>query len=219
VKQFVIYTRVSTKSQGDSGLGLEAQERDINLYLETYAEEPHDIIGRFCDVVSGTKADRPQLQEALALVRQTGSTLLVAKLDRLSRKVSFIATLMEDKKVNLTVAQMATATKFQLHIYAALAEEEREFISTRTKAALKEAKARGVKLGGARPNNQARHDAVKALADQTALKVSKLIKDHRSSGRSYRYIAEHLNLLDVATAKGGKWFASTVRNYDLRVAS
>jgi len=219
VKQFVIYTRVSTKSQGDSGLGLEAQERDINLYLETYAEEPHDIIGRFCDVVSGTKADRPQLQEALALVRQTGSTLLVAKLDRLSRKVSFIATLMEDKKVNLTVAQMATATKFQLHIYAALAEEEREFISTRTKAALKEAKARGVKLGGARPNNQARHDAVKALADQTALKVSKLIKDHRSSGRSYRYIAEHLNLLDVATAKGGKWFVSTVRNYDLRVAS
>lgn len=219
MKQFVIYTRVSTKSQGDSGLGLEAQERDINLYLETYAEEPHDIIGRFCDVVSGTKADRPQLQEALALVRQTGATLLVAKLDRLSRKVSFISTLMEDKKVNLTVAQMPTATKFQLHIYAALAEEEREFISTRTKAALKEAKERGVKLGGARPNNQARHDAVKALADQMALSVSQLIKDHRSSGKSYRYIAEQLNQLSVDTAKGGKWYASTVRNYDNRLAT
>lgn len=217
MKQFVIYTRVSTKSQRDSGLGLEAQERDINLYLETYAEKPHEIVGRFCDVVSGTKADRPQMQEALAFVKQTGATLLVAKLDRLSRKVSFISTLMEDKKVNLTVAQMHTATKFQLHIYAALAEEEREFISTRTKAALREAKARGVKLGGARPNNQARHEAVKALADQTALKVSKLIKDHRSSGRSYRYIAEQLNNLDVATAKGGRWFASTVRNYDLRL--
>ena len=65
MKQFVIYTRVSTKSQGDSGLGLEAQERDINLYLDNYAEEPHDIIGRFCDVESGTRADRPQMQEAL----------------------------------------------------------------------------------------------------------------------------------------------------------
>ena len=69
MKQFVIYTRVSTKSQGDSGLGLEAQERDINLYLDNYAEEPHEVIGRFCDVESGTRADRPQMQEALELVK------------------------------------------------------------------------------------------------------------------------------------------------------
>ena len=217
MNQFVIYTRVSTKSQGESGLGLEAQERDINLYLENYAEEPHEIIGRFCDVESGTKADRPQMKEALDLVRKTGSTLLVAKLDRLSRKVSFIATLMDDKKVDFKVASMPTADKMMLHIYAVLSEAERDFISTRTKAALREAKARGVKLGGARPNNQARHDAVKALADQNAQKVSKLIKDHRSSGKSYRYIAEQLNNLNVATAKGGRWFASTVRNYDLRI--
>lgn len=217
IKQFVIYTRVSTKRQGDSGLGLEAQERDINLYLENYAEEPYEVIGRFCDVESGTRADRPQLQEAIDLAKQTGAILLTAKLDRLSRSVAFIATLMEDKKLNFTVATMPHADKFQLHIYAALAQQEREFISTRTKAALQEAKSRGVKLGGARPNSQARHDAVKALADQTALKVSKLIKDHRLSGRSYRYIAEQLNNLDVATAKGGRWFASTVRNYDLRI--
>ena len=217
MNQFVIYTRVSTKSQGESGLGLEAQERDINLYLENYAEEPHEIIGRFCDVESGTKADRPQMKEALDLVRKTGSTLLVAKLDRLSRKVSFIATLMDDKKVDFKVASMPTADKMMLHIYAVLSEAERDFINTRTKAALREAKARGVKLGGARPNNQARHDAVKALADQNAQKVSKLIKDHRSSGKSYRYIAEQLNNLNVATAKGGRWFASTVRNYDLRI--
>ena len=218
VKQFVIYTRVSTKGQGDSGLGLEAQDRDINLYLDNYAEEPHEIIGRFCDVESGTKADRPQMQEAIDLVRKTGSTLLVAKLDRLSRKVSFIATLMDDKKVDFKVASMPTADKVMLHIYAVLSEAERDFISTRTKAALKEAKARGVKLGGARPNSQARHDAVKALADQNAQKVSKLIKDHRSSGKSYRYIAEQLNNLNVATAKGGRWFASTVRNYNLRIS-
>lgn len=219
MKQFVIYTRVSTKSQGDSGLGLEAQERDIRLYLDNYAEDPHEIIGTFCDVQSGTKADRPQLQEALELVRQNKATLLVSKLDRLSRKVSFVAALMDDKKVDFKVASMPSADKVMLHIYAVLSEAERDFISTRTKAALKEAKARGVKLGGSRPNNQARHDAVKELADEMALKVSKLIKSNRSDGKSYRYIAEQLNQLDVPTARGGMWFASTVRNYDLRQLS
>ena len=217
MKQFILYTRVSTKRQGDSGLGLEAQERDIKLYLENYATVPHEVIGSFCDVESGSKADRPELNKAIEQAKQTGATLLVAKLDRLSRSVAFIATLMEDKQLEFTVATMPSADKFQLHIYAALAQQEREFISTRTKAALAEAKARGVKLGGNRPNNQARHKAVKAMADQNALKVSQIIKDHRSSGRSYRYIAEQLNNLDVATAKGGKWFASTVRNYDMRL--
>ena len=163
LKQFVIYTRVSTKRQGDSGLGLEAQERDIALYLDNYADEPNEIIGKFCDVESGTKADRLELNNAIEQAKQTGATLLVAKLDRLSRSVAFIATLMEDKKLRLTVATMPHADKFQLHIYAALAQQEREFISTRTKAALAAAKARGVKHGGARPNNQVRHDAVQAM--------------------------------------------------------
>ena len=218
MKQFVVYTRVSTKRQGDSGLGLEAQERDINLYLENYAEEPHEVIGTFCDVESGRKSDRPQLTKAIELAKRTGATLLTAKLDRLSRSVAFISALMEDKKLHLKVATMPHADKFQLHIYAALAEQEREFISKRTKAALQEAKVRGVKLGGARPNNQARHDAVKAQADQNALRVSKLIKDLRKGAKSYRYIAEQLNELSVATAQGGRWYASTVRNYDLRVS-
>ena len=216
MKQFILYTRVSTKRQGDSGLGLEAQERDIKLYFETYATVPHEVIGSFCDVESGRKSDRPELNKAIQQAKQTGATLLVSKLDRLSRSVAFIATLMEDKKLDLAVATMPTATKFQLHIYAALAEEEREFISIRTKNALAEAKARGVKLGGNRPNNQARHKAVKAMADQNALVVSQIIKDHRQAGKTYRYIAQQMNDLDVATAKGGKWFASTVRNYDLR---
>jgi len=218
MKQFIIYTRVSTKRQGDSGLGLEAQERDINLYLENYAEEPYEVIGTFCDIESGTKSDRPQLQEAINLAKQTGATLLTAKLDRLSRSVAFIATLMEDKKLDFTVATMPHADKFQLHIYAALAQQEREFISTRTKAALAEAKARGVKLGGNRPNNQARHKAVRAMADKNALRVSKFIKDHREAGKSYQYIAEQMNTLSIPTANSGRWYAATVRNYDLRVA-
>ena len=217
MKQFVVYTRVSTKRQGDSGLGLEAQERDIAIFFESYAEQPYEVLERFCDVESGLKADRPQLTAAIALAKRTGATLLVARLDRLSRSVAFIATLMEDKKLDFRVATMPTACKFNLHIYAALAEQEREFISKRTKAALQAAKARGVKLGGARPEAEARHAAVKATADGNAAHVSKAIKSHRSAGATYREIADHLNQLKVTTARGGAWYATTVRNYDLRV--
>ena len=217
MKQFVVYTRVSTKRQGDSGLGLEAQERDIAIFFESYAEQPYEVLERFCDVESGLKADRPQLTAAIALAKRTGATLLVARLDRLSRSVAFIATLMEDKKLDFRVATMPTACKFNLHIYAALAEQEREFISKRTKAALQAAKARGVKLGGARPEAEARHAAVKATADGNAVRVSKAIKSHRLAGATHREIAEHLNQLKVTTARGGAWYATTVRNYDLRV--
>ena len=217
MKQFVVYTRVSTKRQGDSGLGLEAQERDIAIFFENYSEQPYEVLERFCDVEGGSKADRPQLAAAIALAKRTGATLLVAKLDRLSRSVAFIATLMEDKKLDFRVATMPTACKFNLHIYAALAEQEREFISKRTKAALQAAKARGVKLGGARPEAEARHAAVKATADGNAARVSKAIKSHRSAGATYREIAEHLNQLKVTTARGRARYATTVRNYDLRL--
>ena len=213
MKQFVVYTRVSTKRQGDSGLGLEAQERDIDLYLTNYADVPHEVIGTFCDVESGTKHTRQEMDKAIDLVRQTGATLLVAKLDRLSRSVAFIATLMEDKRIDLIVASMPSADKFQLHIYAALAQQEREFISTRTKAALQAAKARGTKLGGARPNQQARHDAVKALAVSNANRVAPIIMDQKKAGKTYRDIADQLNVMLVPTARGGKWHNTTVRNY------
>ena len=136
--QYVIYKRVSTDSQGKSGLGLDAQSRDIELFISNYAEEP-EVIGEFTDIMSGKSSDRPELSKALEVCRTTGAALLVAKLDRLSRRVSFIASLMEDKRLSFKVAQMPHADKFQLHIYAALAEQERDFISKRTKAALAEA--------------------------------------------------------------------------------
>ena len=216
MKQFTKYYRVSTRKQGDSGLGLSAQERDIDLYLSTYAETPWEVIAEFTDIKSGKDDDRPELQKAIELAEKTGAILLVAKLDRLSRKVSFVSAIMERKKLNLTVATMPNADKFQLHIYAALAEQERDFISKRTKAALQAAKARGVKLGGARPEAEVRHAAVKATADANAARVFKAIKSHRSAGATYREIADHLNQLKVTTARGGLWYASTVRNYDLR---
>ena len=213
--QFIKYVRVSTKGQGDSGLGLEAQERDINLYLDNYAQEPFEVIAEFIEVASGAKTERPKLKEAIELSRKTKATILVSKLDRISRDVEQIAGLI--KRVDFKVAQFPNADKFMLHIYAALAEQERDFISLRTREALKAAKARGVVLGGARPEANKRHEAVKKLADANAKRVMPIIVDSRKLGKSYKAIATLLNDLEVKTAKGGKWFASTVRNYDLRV--
>ena len=211
MKRYVIYKRVSTASQGESGLGLDAQDRDIRLFIDTYSDTPYEVIAECVDVLSGKTADRPQLQEALALVRSTGAELLVAKLDRLSRRVSFIATLMDDPKVRLRVASMPHADKFQLHIYAALAEQEREFISLRTTAALAEAKARGVKLGGLRDKTMQRNAAIQANAAARAQKVAGIMIPLREAGKPLQEIADHLNSAGVPTARGGSWQPSQVK--------
>lgn len=210
MRQYVIYTRVSTKEQGRSGLGLEAQERDIQLFLTNYSEVPWEIVGRFQDVQSGGDDDRPQLRAALEQCRRTGAELLVAKLDRLSRKVSFIAQLMDDPKVRLRVATMPQADKFQLHIYAALAEQERDFISARTKAALKAAKARGTKLGGLRDTTMRRNVVIQQKATSEAQKLLQTIGPMRDAGQTLQAIATALDRLGVATSRGGKWTAKQV---------
>ena len=211
MQQYIIYRRVSTKEQGRSSLGLEAQDRDTALFLERFSPVPYEVLGTFTDVQSGADNDRPKLAEALTLARKTGATLLVSKLDRLSLKVSVVAALMEDKRVTFRVAQMPNADNFQLHIYAALAEQEREFISARTKAALAEAKARGTKLGGLRDKTMKRNEAVKANAAARAEKVAGIIEPLREAGKPLREIAEHLNKAGVATARGGDWQASQVK--------
>lgn len=211
MKQYVIYKRVSTAEQGRSGLGLEAQERDIRIYLDSYSEVPFEIVGEFTDILSGANSDRPELTKAIELARRTGAELLVSKLDRLSRKVSLIAALMDDPKLSLRIAQMPQAEKFQLHIYAALAEQEREFISQRTKAALREAKTRGRKLGGLRDATMKRNDVVKANAAARAEKVAGILVPLRDAGKTLREIADHLDKAGVPTARGGKWQASQVK--------
>jgi DNA invertase Pin-like site-specific DNA recombinase len=218
MKRYVTYTRVSTEEQAKSHLGLDAQKRDIGLFLTNFSEEPFEIIGEFEDHLSGKSNDRPELAKALDLVRRTGAELLVAKLDRLSRKVSFIATLMDDPKVRLRVASMPHADKFQLHIYAALAEQEREFISARTKAALAEAKAKGVKLGGLRDATGRRNVVLAERAKERADKVAGIILPLRSQGASLRAIAEALNVSGVPTARGGQWQASQVQRTIQRLA-
>lgn len=211
MKRYVIYRRVSTDEQSKSGLGLEAQDRDIRLYLEGYSDQPFEVVAEFNEVASGSDDRRPELAKALDTARKHGAELLVAKLDRLSRKVSFIASLLDDRKVQLRVAAMPQADKFQLHIYAALAEQEREFISIRTKAALKEAKARGVKLGGARDKTLKRNQEVQRKATERAQKVAGLIQPLREAGKSLRKIAAELNRAGVRTARGGEWQASQVK--------
>tara|TARA_B100000963_G_scaffold337550_1_gene333648 strand:+ start:362 stop:1009 length:648 start_codon:yes stop_codon:yes gene_type:complete len=215
MERFVIYTRVSTKSQGKSGLGLEAQQRDIQLYLDNYAAD-HEILGELQEIESGSKSSREKLQEAVELAKAEDAVLLVSKLDRLSRDVEFIAGLI--KRVTIRVAAMPTADNFQLHIYAALAEQERNFISLRTKSALAMAKERGVKLGGARSQANKKHKVLKAQADAHARKVLDTIIAHRNANRTYAQIAEELNRLAVPTARGGKWHNSTVQNYAKRFA-
>ena len=213
MEKFVLYVRVSTKRQGKTGNGLEAQKRDIQLFLDNYAEEPFEVLAEYQDIESGRYDDRTELQKAIALCKKEKATLLVSKLDRLSRKVSYIASLMEDKKLNFRVASMPNADKFQLHIYAALAEQERDFISTRTKAALASVKAKGTLLGGARANQKARHQAMRKQTDAYTKKLIKFIEPMVKSKQSYHAIARALTENNVQTRSGGNWYAATVRNY------
>lgn len=206
--RYVTYKRVSTKEQGRSGLGLAAQERDIRLFLTSYSSEPWEVIGEFLDVQSGADDSRPELDKAIALAKKDKAMLLVAKLDRLSRKVSFIGRLTDDAKLDFKVAQMPNADKFQLHIYAALAEKERDFISQRTKAAL----AQSTKtLGGLRDATMKRNVALKDQANQRAERLRGLVMPLRAQGSSLREIAEALNAAGVTTPKGGLWQATQVK--------
>ena len=213
--KYVIYLRVSTKQQGDSGLGLEAQERDIDIFLNSYNKGRFEILGKFKDVMSGKGSveERPTFKKAVELAKQHNATLLVAKLDRLSRDVETVARLI--KAVDIKVACMPYADKFQLHLYAALAEQERDFISARTKAALQAAKARGVKLGGAanvgkthKVSSKTKLDNQKKYVTQTQPKyeyIRPALTNMRDNNYTYQQCADNLNLMGTLTPNNSKW--------------
>ena len=195
--RYVVYRRVSTKKQGESGLGLEAQERDIDLYLTNYSDVPYEILNTYTDVKSAkghTLDSRPVLKAAVEEAERTGATLLVAKLDRLGRSVELIAHLLNRKTLNVRVACMPNADKMQLQIYAVLAEQEREFISLRTKAALKVARDRGKQLGGYRPN-AGRKTQDKAEQHRKTFEdlVSEMLESAIPKQRTLQAIADKLN--------------------------
>ncbi len=143
-QQLVAYYRVSTQQQGVSGLGLDAQQRDVQSWSKY-----NTIIAEYTDIESGKRSDRPELHRAIEHCQQTGAMLIIAKLDRLSRNVSFITNLMESK-VKFVCCDMPEADTFTIHIFAALAQKEAEMTSKRTKAALLSARNRGVQLGNPR---------------------------------------------------------------------
>ncbi|KQZ54452.1 DNA invertase [Rhizobium sp. Root149] len=219
MKQYVVYKRVSTEEQGKSGLGLDGQDKDIEVFLKNFSEEPYTVLAEFEDIQSGGDNRRPQLDAALEMCRKSGAELLVAKLDRLSRKVSFIAALMDDPKLKLRVAQMPFADKFQLHIYAALAEQERKFISERTKAALQAAKERGTKLGGMRDPTMKRNAAMQVKANAEAKRLIEVIGPMRDAGKTLTGIAEALNSMGLTTSRGSKWSAMQVSRVLERAAA
>lgn len=210
--QFVIYTRVSTRAQGESGLGLEAQLRDINLYLTNYAID-HTIIGSFQDIASGKSTDRVEYNKAVTMAESTGSTLLVAKLDRISRDVETIAGLI--KRVDLKVGCMPFADTFQLHLYAALSQQEREFISLRTKSALQAKRERGESMNN--PMTFKRQDVQdkatvtkKTNATSWKLKVLPTVRRIVSTTNNYHEACKILNDLGVKTARNGNFHPTTI---------
>jgi DNA invertase Pin-like site-specific DNA recombinase len=213
-RKYVTYVRVSTAEQGKSGLGLEAQTRDIRLFLENYSEVPWEIVGEFKDIGSGADNGRPELAKAIALAKKRKAELLVARLDRLSRRLSYVATLMEDSRLSLRVASMPAADKTMLHVYALVAEMERDFISVRTKAALAAAKARGKKLGGLRDDgtNLAKANEVRqAQANEHAGKIAKIALPLRDAGKSLAEIAVTLNEQGIPAPHGGEWSKMAVK--------
>jgi len=209
--KFTAYYRVSTDQQGTSGLGLEAQRKAVKTYLDG---GPWRLVAQHTEVESGKRADRPELAKALAACRKHKAKLIIAKLDRLSRNLAFIATLM-DSGVEFIAVDNPHANKLTIHILAAVAQHEREAISERTKAALAAAKARGKKLGGPRLA-QARKKSLaarSAAADAFAANVRPIIEQIQASGvGSLRGVAKALNARGVRTARGNEWTAVQVNN-------
>jgi DNA invertase Pin-like site-specific DNA recombinase len=166
------------------------------------------LIGEFCEVKSGKDDSRIELQKAIQLAKRENAKIIIARLDRFSRRVSFIASLLE-QGIGLVCAEMPNATDFQLHIFAALAQEERRLISERTKAALAEAKRRGKILGANGRNLAAKN---RKAADEFASQLSGKL-DAGLLQRSYSEIARHLNDAGIATVTGRRFYPQTVKNY------
>jgi DNA invertase Pin-like site-specific DNA recombinase len=224
----VAYYRVSTDEQGRSGLGLQAQRQAVETLC---ASRGWTIVAAFTEVESGKRDDRPQLRAALHHAEVTNSLLVVAKLDRLSRNVAFLAALQESG-ARFLAADMPEANELTVHIMAAVAQAERKAISKRTKEALAAAKARGCKADGTpfkggrlgNPNgaaalrragkgNTAAVAAAVADADAHAAKLAPVIAKLRAEGRtSLGSLSEALNKGGFATPRGGRWYPASVRN-------
>ena len=203
---YIAYYRVSTDKQGESGLGLEAQQKAVLDYLNGGGWE---LVEEYTEIESGKRIkNRPQLQEAIKACKRHKATLVIAKLDRLGRNVAFIAALM-DSSVEFTAVDNPHANRLMLHMLAAFAEHEREQISQRTKAALAAAKERGVELG--RHGKEVLSKENRQKAYQFAQEMQPIIEELKREGyTSERQIMSELNRRGIPPARSGQWHASTV---------
>lgn len=213
---YIGYFRVSTKQQGVSGLGLEAQQAAVTTHVNCHGK----LVASYVEIESGNKADRPQLLKAIAHAKRNKAILIVAKLDRLSRNVAFLSALME-AKIDFVCADMPTANRLTIHVLAAVAEHEAKVISERTKAALAQAKLRGVKLGSHREGHwdgreQTRIDGLakgrkQAAISNTAKRIEAYVDllnqviEYREAGKTLQQIADILNSTGHLTRRGKQW--------------
>ena len=213
MQPLVAYHRVSTAAQGRSGLGLEAQRAAVEAFANA---EGFEIVESFTEIETGKGSDaldrRPKLKAALKAAKKFKCQVVVAKLDRLSRDVAFIAGLMSQRVPFIVTALGRNVDPFTLHIYAALAEQERRMISQRTSAGLQAAKARGVKLG-----NQQVADANRAEAKIRAEALRPVLRE--LAGQSANAIAKTLNARGVPTPTGSPWSAVTVIRVQKRLGA
>lgn len=221
--KIVTYLRVSTARQGHSGLGLDAQRNAIRVYAETKGAV---VVQEFVEVESGKVNTRPKLAEALHLAKVTGSVLVIAKLDRLSRNAAFLLAL-RDSGVKFIAADMPDANELTVGIMALVAQQEREAISKRTKEALAAAKQRGQVLGNpngaaalkrAGKGNAAGVQAIKANADAHAADLRPVLARLKDEGiTSLGAIAKALNDRGIQTPRGGAWYKTSVANLIARI--
>ena len=202
--RFVAYYRVSTAQQGQPGLGLQAQQEAVRQYFNG---GDWKLLAEFTEVETGKGSNalskRPQLQQAIAYAKKHKATLLIAKLDRLSRNVHFVSSLMESK-VDFICCDMPAATTLTIHIWAAVAEEEATRISQRTKAALAQAKRTGKKLGNPQLSDTLNQPRI-AKANEFAESMRPILTAFKASGMTQRSMVEALNDKGITSARGGLW--------------
>ena len=221
-KNFVSYIRVSTKRQGQSGLGLDAQRQTVADYAQ---REGAVVLQEYVEVESGKNSDRARLAEALEHCRAARATLVVAKLDRLSRNVAFLSRLMDSQQEFIAIDN-PHANRLTVHILAAVAEQEARSTSERTVLALAQAKKRGVLLGSSRPGHWAGRESRRLLGSKRGVARAAVVrhlsaKRHngmavaeanklRQAGKSWQSIADALNEKGLVTSRGNAWCKSSV---------
>ena len=213
MKRFISYLRVSTDKQGEHGHGINAQRQAINNYISA---QGGDLLEEYVEVESGKRNDRPELHKAISRCQVSRATLIIAKLDRLSRNVAFIANLM-DAGIDFVACDNPFATRLTIHILAAIAEHERDMISRRTREALAAAKAKGIILGGNRGghiSDTMRKESIairRAKSDVYRERVLPTISDLQGKGLSLGETARKLNKMQIYTVRGGQWTATAIK--------